>query len=82
MITRFPHCDQAVLHTPGECVYCDLCPEWQELRQAWGIAFTGKKPGPDEMSCPSDFRRGLNAAGAHWPGNRAEPPSTETEPSA
>lgn len=42
---RFPHCDQRVLHRPGECRYCDLHPEWQELRERWGIAFTGHSPG-------------------------------------
>ena len=40
----FPHCDQRVLHAPGECQYCDMCPEWQQLRVAWGIAFTGHAP--------------------------------------
>ncbi|MEU7174649.1 MULTISPECIES: hypothetical protein [Micromonospora] len=39
-----PHCDQAVLHAPGECTYCDAHPDWQELRQLWGIAFTGHTP--------------------------------------
>ena len=45
MINQFPHCDQRVLHAPGECKYCDLHPEWQELRKSWGIAFTGQAPG-------------------------------------
>ncbi len=66
-----PHCDQRVLHAPGECRYCDDYPDWQELRKLWGIAFTGKTPGTREMSCPSDFTRGL--AGSHvWPGNTPE----------
>lgn len=43
-IPTFPHCDQRVLHAPGECEFCDACPEWQALRKAWGIAFTGKIP--------------------------------------
>lgn len=43
-IAQFPHCDSRVLHAPGECRYCDAHPEWQELRKAWGIAFTGKTP--------------------------------------
>lgn len=66
---QFPHCDRAVLHEPGTCRYCDRYPEWQGLRDAWGIAFTGRAPTGDQLSCPSDFRRGL--AQAHlWPGNR------------
>lgn len=43
LIRQFPHCDQRILHAPGECQYCDMHPEWQELRQAWGIAFTGSQ---------------------------------------
>lgn len=41
----FPHCDQRILHTKGECRYCDGYPEWQKLREVWGIAFTGHPPG-------------------------------------
>lgn len=44
-IDRFPHCDQRVLHQPGECEFCDRHSEWQELREKWGIAFTGHSPG-------------------------------------
>lgn len=43
---QFPHCDARVLHAPGECEYCDRHADWQELRQAWGIAFTGHSPNP------------------------------------
>jgi len=43
-IGQFPHCDQRVLHALGECEYCDRHPEWQALREAWGIAFTGHPP--------------------------------------
>lgn len=64
-----PHCDQAVLHAPGECTYCDAYPDWQELRSLWGIAFTGHTPTGREVPCPSDYRRG--EGGAHsWPGNQ------------
>ena len=38
---QFPHCDQRILHAPGECEYCDRHADWQALRDAWGIAFTG-----------------------------------------
>ena len=69
---RPPHCDQAVLHAPGECRYCDELPEWQDLRRLWGIAYTGHAPqiANHEIACPSDIRRPGNIA-AEWPGNRA-----------
>lgn len=75
---KTPHCDPAVLHAPGECVYCDELPDWQALRRRWGIAFTGHQPkiygDPpfQEIACPSDIRRPGGAAG-RWPGNRADP---------
>lgn len=40
-IKQFPHCDSRVLHAPGKCEFCDKHPDWQDLRLAWGIAFTG-----------------------------------------
>lgn len=48
---QFPHCDARVLHAPGECGYCDACPVWQQLRIAWGIAFTGHAPKGLEPFC-------------------------------
>lgn len=63
-----PHCDQSVLHAPGECRFCDECPDWQAYRQLAGIAFTGHEPkplydgGPPEAPCPSDYRRGTGHA--------------------
>lgn len=39
-----PHCDGRILHAPGECWSCDLYPDWQKLRELWGIAFTGHQP--------------------------------------
>lgn len=71
--TPLPHCDQKVLHAPGECKYCDQHPDWQALRVVWGIAFTGHTPvatgDRPELMCPSDVARGVG--GAHsWPGNR------------
>ena len=64
-----PHCDAAILHAPGECSYCDMYPEWQELRRLWGVAFTGHHPQGWEVACPSDQRRpgGVNQI---WPGNK------------
>jgi hypothetical protein len=66
-----PHCDPAILHAPGECSFCDQQPEWQALRQLWGICFTGHPPATErETACPSDLRRpgGVNQL---WPGNQA-----------
>lgn len=71
-----PHCDQAILHAPGECRYCDEHPDWQALRRLWGIAFTGHQPvlGEqwEEIACPSDIRR-LGGLAARWPGNQSKP---------
>ncbi|MEV7265596.1 hypothetical protein AB0N38_18770 [Micromonospora aurantiaca] len=71
-----PHCDQAVLHAPGECTFCDAYPEWQQLRQLWGIAFTGRQPRIDrerpwlsEVRCPSDARW-PGRVNQVWPGNQ------------
>ena len=64
-----PHCDASVLHAPGECVFCDRHPDWQALRIAWGIAFTGHAPTEREVPCPSDQRRGTGQAHV-WAGNR------------
>lgn len=68
---RFPHCDSRILHAPKECKYCDMNPEWQELREAWGIAFTGHLPDPDSgiVMCPADYNRDPDKYNA-WPGNR------------
>lgn len=44
-LARFPHCDQRILHAPEDrCEFCNMHPEWQALRKAWGIAFTGHTP--------------------------------------
>ncbi|HEY3718378.1 MAG TPA: hypothetical protein VGL39_27965 [Jatrophihabitantaceae bacterium] len=73
LIAQFPHCDQRVLHAPGECEYCDRRPEWQELRTAWGIAFTGHKPAGDwvTLPCPADVARPAGSPADHrqWGGN-------------
>lgn len=68
-IHQFPHCDQRILHAPGECAYCDDHEEWQALRQAWGIAFTGWTPEGKELPCPADYVRG--DFHKQWYGNRA-----------
>lgn len=79
IIAQFPHCDQRILHAPGECEYCDKHPEWQELRKMWGIAFTGHTPTEEQyakqLPCPADFNRGENHQ--KWGGNVAKPKSME-----
>lgn len=67
-IKQFPHCDQTILHKKGDCKYCDAHPEWQELRIAWGINFTGEKD-ETKLPCPSEIRRPAYVA-HRWPGNR------------
>lgn len=66
---QFPHCDPRILHAPEECEFCDMHPEWQMLRQYWGIAFTGYTPEEKELPCPADFARGDNHK--LWYGNTA-----------
>ncbi len=74
-ITQFPHCDQRILHAPGECEYCDAHPDWQALRQGWGIAFTGYDPEGAELPDPATHARGLASLNS-WQGNipHIEPP--------
>jgi hypothetical protein len=78
-----PHCDQTVLHAPGECEFCDACPEWQEYRMIAHIAFTGHEPGEHQVACPSDQMRGRGEAHV-WGGNRptnVDVPQQETHES-
>ena len=70
-IDQFPHCDQRVLHAPGECEFCDDRPQWQALRLAWGIAFTGWEPDAGELPDPATNARGLKSLNA-WHGNVAQ----------
>jgi hypothetical protein len=70
-IAQFPHCDQRILYAPGECEFCDRHKDWQELRVAWGISFTGYEPEDKELPCPADFARGDNHK--RWYGNVAKP---------
>ncbi len=67
-IPQFPHCDQNVLHKPGLCRYCDAHPDWQELREVWGINFTGESD-TSKFPCPSiRFRTAEQAQ--RWHGNQ------------
>jgi len=66
----FPHCEPRVLHAPGECKFCDLHPDWQELRKTWGISFTGHSHEDiTKISCPAESARGMHSINA-WGGNR------------
>jgi hypothetical protein len=71
-----------VLHAPGECEYCDAHPEWQELREAWGIAYTGHSyeimhekdwEGKDRerilVPCPAELERPLEVIN-EWSRNK------------
>lgn len=64
----YPHCDQWVLHAPGKCEYCDMCPEAQARRVEIGVCFTGA-PEDGKCPCPSELLRGIDVIN-HWPGNR------------
>ena len=78
---QLPHCDSRVLHEPGNCEYCDRHPDWQALREAWGISFTGRPPGPGMLPCPADAARPAGSGADHrrWAGNK--PTSAEGDPS-
>lgn len=80
-LAQFPHCDQRVLHEPGTCEFCDWHPDWQALREAWGISFTGLEAGPGMLPCPADAARlaGSSADHRRWGGNK--PTSAEGDPS-
>lgn len=73
-----PHCDPRILHAPGDCEYCDKHPEWQALRLAWGIAFTGFEPEGTELPDPATHARG--EAHCVWPGNKPKRWTNGTTP--
>lgn len=66
-----PHCDQAILHAPGACRYCDGYPDWQQFREVQRINFTGQSY-PDKAPCPSEHFRAA-AVRDLWAGNVAQP---------
>jgi len=66
-IKQFPHCDQLILHAPGSCDHCDSHPDWQALRIAWEINFTGEED-PQKAPCPSAKYRPAYLA-HRWHGN-------------
>jgi hypothetical protein len=87
-IKQFPHCDPRILHAPEDnCEFCNMHPEWQELRQMWGIAFTGHSydkqgnPLPDGnggviLPCPAQYNRGMTSVNG-WHGNVAFTPEVK-----
>lgn len=66
-IQQFPHCDALVLHEPQKCESCDRHPDWQQLRQMWGVNFTGVHD-PSKAICPAERRRPLETL-ERWHGN-------------
>jgi hypothetical protein len=87
-IQQFPHCDPRILHAPEDnCQFCNEHGDWQELRKAWGIAFTGHSfdkqgnPLPDGnggviLPCPAQYNRGMASIDG-WHGNVAFTPEVE-----
>lgn len=73
-----PHCDARILHAPGECWACDLYPDWQALREKWGIAFSGQSPltgvAGNQLPCPADYNRPPGSKKDHrlWGPNTAQ----------
>jgi hypothetical protein len=68
---QFPHCDARVLHAPGDCQFCDGHEDWQQLRETWGINFTGQYD-PTKLLCPAEQHRRLTTIDK-WGGNVASP---------
>lgn len=66
-----PHCDQAILHSPGKCEYCDHYPDWQEFRITQRISFSDEEPSLDKAPCPSTWFRNATTRDM-WPGNTPE----------
>ena len=77
LLGQFPHCDQTVLHKKGACEYCDALPEWQALRVAWGINFSGESD-PAKIPCPSTRTRTAEQVN-RWGGNVAKPGEPQPE---
>lgn len=72
-ILRYSHCDPRVLHGPkANCEFCNQHADWQELREVWGINFTGEHDS-SKQTCPAERARPLDSINA-WGGNRPETP--------
>jgi len=67
--TKHIHCDEKVLHAPGDCHYCDLLgADIQQWRTDHKVNFTGEHD-PDKYLCPSEYRRSSEVIHRWW-GNR------------
>jgi hypothetical protein len=76
MDIRAPHCDQRILHAPEEnCSVCNKHPEWQQLRELWGINFTGQHD-PTKLPCPAEVERPLKSIN-RWYRNAPVTPEVE-----
>jgi hypothetical protein len=75
----YPHCDNLVLHAPGECECCDHYPKMQRQRVLNKVAFSGHDARDGEMPCPSESRRSRDIIN-RWRGNIARPKSTFVPP--
>lgn len=78
---RAPHCDELVLHTPGECEICDkYASERQQSRIKRGVNFTGHYD-KHKTICPSENFRTADTI-YKWGGNRPTifPPQILTTP--
>jgi hypothetical protein len=72
----YPHCDARVLHAPGQCSIRDqYATDLQEIRQIWGINFTGESD-PSKSQCPAEAARPLETINK-WGGNTAKPNDAE-----
>lgn len=67
-VPTYPHCDPRVLHSPGQCIYCDEHKDWQEKRIADKVNFTGQNFEGLSL-CPADRARGIGLA-HQWEGNQ------------
>jgi len=68
----FPHCDGAILHSPGSCIYCDKYPSRQQYRVESNTNFSDKNDST-KLPCPSTYTRSAESRD-RWYGNQAQPP--------
>ncbi len=66
-MATMPHCDDKILHAPGECIYCDKYPKQQAKRIKQSINFTGHND-PNKSICPAEQVRPLDRI-ERWGGN-------------
>lgn len=62
-VLELVHCDDLVLHEPGECTYCDSYGKRAQRRRIdFGIPFSGQRGAPDALFRPDEVIR-------QWSGN-------------